>query len=478
MLWIEVDRTSQIPIIRQVYQQLRDKILKGELVSGEKIPGSRELASHLHISRNVILEAYHMLLLEGYIITKPNVGTFISEGTLLRQNILSSPQKTDDNEILLDQSNLDRIDFRSGIPALDLLPLKKWSHIKSQVYLDSSYNIFGYTHPKGCLALRNSICKYLLRIRGLSCHPEQVVITSGSIQSFSILSNLLLKNNDIYIIEDPLHIEIKKTFAFNNPNCYSIPVDQEGLQTQLLPSTLNPKFIFITPSHQYPLGEVLPVQRRIELIEYARSKNCYIVEDDYDSEFHYMGAPVSTLYELAPDSVIYVGTFSKILFPALRIGYIILPPILVDSFCEYKKRSDYFTSVVDQITLSQFIDQMFLDRHVHKMRKIYLQRRNALIESLNSSFGSSVTIHGESTGLHLIASFKDVQFTEDLVSFIALQGLKIHPVWLHSSFKNFQKNSIIIGYSHLNHQLINKGIKLLKESLTTWHLGPPYTSLK
>ena len=468
MLWIEIDRKSQLPIIRQLYQQLRNKILKGELKAGEKIPGSRELANHLHVSRNVILEAYQLLLLEGYVFTKPHTGTFVSEGIFLHKKTNLISQVTPNDETLSIRPSMEAIDFCSGIPALDLLPLKKWSQLKTQIYLDSSPNIFSYTHPKGCLELRTSVCRYLLRMRGLSCSPNQVLITSGSIQSFSILAGLLLNDSDTYIIEDPLHIEIKNTFTFKNPNCYSIPVDKEGLQTKLLPPKINPKFIFITPSHQYPLGEVLPVQRRIELIDYARSKNCYIIEDDYDSEFHYMGAPISTLYELAPDTVIYAGTFSKILFPALRIGYVILPPTLIEPFCEFKKRNDYFTSIIDQLTLSELIDTMLLDKHIHKMRKVYLERRNILIDSLTHTFGSSIIIEGESTGLHLICTFKNILFTKELIDHTSEWGVKIYPVWLHAASTNYPKNSLIMGYSHLNKEQLLKGIRLLKESLDSW----------
>lgn len=171
---------------------------------------------------------------------------------------------------------------------------------------------------------------------------------------------------------------------------------------------------------------------------------------------------------MAPNRVIYVGTFSKILSPSLRIGYMILPYELVDCICEYKKRSDYFTNTLNQLLLSKFIDNMYLNKHILKMRKLYFKRHNTLIESLLSTFDNSVTIQGESTGLHLIAMFKDVEFTEPLIKFLYQNGVAIYPIWIHSLRKDYPKNSIILGYSHLSCEMIQKGITLLKENLIVW----------
>ncbi len=470
MIWIEIDKTKKLPLIRQVYQQLRSKILNGQLKSGDKLPSSRELAIFLHISRNVILEAYNLLLLEGYIISKPSIGTFVAEGILL-DNTLTTPSQNFSSSLLSKNSisNEKNIDFRSGIPALDLFPLKKWYTLESQLALETSPNCFDYGTPQGTPELRTSICTYLQRTRGLICDPSQIIITSGSIQSFSLLSKLLLTQDTSYIIEDPLHYEIRKTFEATSINHYSVPVDEQGILTAFLPENINPSFIFVTPSHQYPLGGLLSIQRRIELIRYAEEKNCYIIEDDYDSEFHYLGSPVSALYDLAPNRVIYVGTFSKILSPSLRIGYMILPYELVDCICEYKKRSDYFTNTLNQLLLSKFIDNMYLNKHILKMRKLYFKRHNTLIESLLSTFDISVTIQGESTGLHLIAMFKHVEFTEPLIKFLYQNGVAIYPIWIHSLRKDYPKNSIILGYSHLSCEMIQKGIALLKENLIVWY---------
>lgn len=470
MIWIEIDKTKKLPLIRQVYQQLRSKILNGQLKSGDQLPSSRELSAFLHVSRNVILEAYDLLLLEGYIISKPSVGTFVADGISSVHALDASPQNTpaplpSQNSTFNDET----IDFRAGVPALDLLPLKKWCALQSQIALDLSPNYFNYGLAQGTLELRTSICTHLQRTRGLICDPSQVIITNGSIQSFSLLSQILLIPHKPYIIEDPLHYEIRKTFEAFSPNHYNIPADKQGLLTHLLPQNINPAFIFVTPSHQYPLGGLLSIRRRLDLIKYAKEKDCYIIEDDYDSEFHYLGAPVSALYDLAPDRVIYVGTFSKILSPALRIGYMILPYKLVETVCECKKRNDYFTSTLNQLTLSKFIDAMSLSKHIAKMRKLYLKRRNALIDSLLQAFDTSVTIQGDSAGLHLIAVFDHIEFTQPLIDFLSQHGIAIYPVWCHSLKQDYPKNSIILGYSHLSCDQIQQGITRLKDALIIWH---------
>ena len=465
MIWIEIEKNSGVPIIRQIYNQIRDKILKGELKGGDQLPSTRELAAFFEVSRNVVLEAYEMLLAEGYIISKSNVGTFVAEGAVLDEKPIPASELVNTINNFYTELNNDIIDFRPGVPALDLIPRKKWNQIRNEILLDSSDYIFGYGFPEGRTELRNSICRYLQRARGLTCHPDQVVITSSSVQSFSILSRILVHNTDPYILEDPLHVEIKKIFTLTSSSNYSVPVDNYGIRTALLPQNIDPKFIFVTPSHQYPLGGILPIQRRIELIQYARSKSCYIIEDDYDSEYRYTGSPVSSLQSLDPDHVIYAGTFSKVMFPSVRLAYVILPWSLVNDFREYKRRSDYFTNITDQLAMSKFIDNMLLDRHVSKMKKIYLKRRNYLMDSLNREFGSEIKIQGESTGLHLICEFSSYEFSEELVRNLQTHGVGVYPVWIHSSRKDFPKNLVIMGYSHLDLKKIESGVNLLYEGL-------------
>ncbi|OEH94276.1 PLP-dependent aminotransferase family protein [Bacillus solimangrovi] len=466
MFWLPVDRTLDMPLIRQVYEQIRLRILHGELQAEDRLPATRELASNLGVSRNVIIEAYEQLIAEGYLVGFQGSGTYVAKGAYLKQ---------EDKDEFLSLFEMNQhiendtgvIDFRSGIPALDMFPRKSWGHIAKQVCIETSQSIFGYDHPEGRTELRLVLAQYLKRTRGVNCHPDQLVITSGATQAFSLIANLLLSSEDEIIIEDPITNEIQTIFSSSGTSLYPIPVDEYGMKTDLLPANKRPKFIFVTPSHQFPLGGTLPIQRRIQLIHFARNTDCYIIEDDYDSEFRYQGTPVSSLQGLDPERVIYVGTFSKILSPGLRLGYLILPPSLAQKCKDLKWFMDLHTPSLEQLTLAHFIDGNYLERHIRKMKKVYQVRRDYIKSCLKQEFSNTVTILGDSTGLHLVAEFEDIVFSEDILSKITEHNVKVYPVESHAIQKGNHTNKIILGYGNLSKEEIKEGIKRLKCALTT-----------
>jgi GntR family transcriptional regulator/MocR family aminotransferase len=463
MLWLPIDKNNEMPLIKQVYQQIRYLILRGELKSGEKLPATRELALQVNVSRNVIIEAYELLMAEGYVVSSPGSGTYVAEGAFLEDTLLdTSPQTTPASH---SNTKLEQIDFKSGIPDLQLLPRKKWSQLEHEICLDSPAVFFGYDFPEGRIELRNAICRYLKKSRGVNCDPEQIIITGGAVQALSVLTKALLTPASSYIIEDPIHREIRHIFEVSGSRIYPVPLDESGIRTDLLPSNINPALIMLTPSHQYPLGVILPVQRRIELIQYARAKECYIIEDDYDSEFRYQGPPISSLQGLDSGRVIYIGSFSKILFPALRLGYMILPPGLVERCRDLKHLQDNHAPILTQLTLARFIEDGYLERHIAKMKKVYRAKRDLLISNLKKAFPENLKISGESTGLHLVAEFPGIIFDDQMLYEIKKTGMVIHPVNEHSFQNKDHASKIIIGYSHLNHQEIVTGVAQLKEAL-------------
>jgi len=398
LLWIPIDRSSDIPLNRQVYQQIREKILNGHLQAGEKLPSTRELSAELQVSRNVILDTYDQLLAEGFLLARRGSGTFVAEGAFLTQH---------DSSFLLHEVSEKKpknniINFRSGIPALDLFPRKTWAKLSHQLWSDIESTNFGYDSPEGRLELRQTLTHYLLRTRGVNCQPEQIVITSGATQAMTLVSRLLLTPKDTAIMEDPITNDIQTIFKSSGAFIYPIPVDEDGMKTDLLPENLHPKFIFLTPSHQFPLGSTLPIQRRIQLINFARRNNCFLVEDDYDSEFRYEGSPVSSLQGLDSERVLYIGSFSKILSPALRIGYIVLPTHLIEKCRQLKWFTDLHTPSLDQLILAYFIKEGYLERHIAKMKKFYKSQRDFLIQCLHTTFSNKVKVLGCSTGMHLI----------------------------------------------------------------------------
>jgi GntR family transcriptional regulator/MocR family aminotransferase len=245
-------------------------------------------------------------------------------------------------------------------------------------------------------------------VRGVHAEPEDILITNGAAQAFSLISRFVPEGGHA-LAENPISYGILHTLRGNGVNIRTVPVDENGMMTELLPNEA-PGLIFTTPSHQFPTGVILPIRRRIEMIRYARDNGAYIVEDDYDSEFRFDGAPVQSMQSLAPDRVIYVGTFSKTLMPALRIGYVALPGALKTRMEQLKYVADLHSPVLEQLTLARFIEEGLFDRHIRKMRAVYLTRRNHLIACLRDAFGEAVTISGAGAGMHLVASFRDFQF--------------------------------------------------------------------
>ncbi|WP_375199862.1 PLP-dependent aminotransferase family protein [Bacillus sp. RS11] len=460
MLWIPIDRSSDIPLNRQVYQQIREKILNGHLQAGERLASTRELSFELKVSRNVILEAYDQLLAEGFLIARSGSGTFVAEGAFLTQHEAPFLFEVDEKKL---KNHI--INFRSGIPALDLFPRKTWAKLSHQLWNDIESTNFGYDFPEGRLELRQTLAHYLLRTRGVHCHPEQIVITSGATQALTLVSRLLLSPNDIAIIEDPITNDIQTIFKSSGASLYPIPVDEYGMKTALIPENLHPKFVFLTPSHQFPLGGTLPIQRRIQLINFARRNNCFLVEDDYDSEFRYEGPPVSSLQGLDLERVLYIGSFSKILSPALRIGYIVLPTHLIEKCRQLKWLTDLHTPSLDQLILAHFIKEGYLERHIAKMKKFYKNQRDFLIQCLQTTFSNKVKILGYSTGMHLIAELEDIHFSKELLFKIEQLGVRVYPVEDHSIEKGKNTNRIILGYGHLKKNEIEEGVTRLFQAV-------------
>lgn len=460
MLWIPIDRKLDISLKRQVYEYLRKLILHGELRAGERLPATRECASQLGISRNVVIEAFEQLFAEGYIVGQQGSGTFVADGVFLEQK---QEEQTTPLEILEEGiKEKEVIDFRSGIPALDMFPRREWVKLAKEVYIETPDSTFGYDHPEGRIELRKILSYYLRRTRGVKCYADQIVITSGATQAFSLITRLLLSEGDKVIIEDPITNEIQTIFTSTGATLIPIPVDEHGIRTDLLSNEKEPRFIFVTPSHQFPLGSILPIQRRIQLIRFARANQCYIVEDDYDSEFRYDGEPISSLQGLDSERVIYVGTFSKNLSPALRMGYVVLPQALIERCRKLKWFHDLHTPSLNQMLLARFLEEGSLERHIRKMRKVYMERREALRKSLTREFGQLVEISGDSTGLHLIAEFKEIEFTEELIGRLYQNNVKVYPVEHHAICKGRHVNKVILGYGNLKIGEIEEGVCRLR----------------
>ncbi len=440
-------------------------ILEGDLISNEKLPSTRSLAIDLGVSRNTILEVYNQLIAEGYLEGCHGSGTKVATGIKQYRNTSDSNKRPTYLEYPLEDRNL--IDFRSGIPDLSLFPRREWAKRYQCFCYDLPDTSFRYSSPYGVLELRNAIAEYLYNTRGISCSPSKIMIVSGATQGLSLISSLLyshIKPN--VIVEDPTHHGLLQVIAKVGYEITGVPVDEKGMDVSKLPDLEKVSFLYTTPSHQYPLGGILPIQRRQELIQYATKQDCYIVEDDYDSEFRYEGQPVNSLYELNPDKVIYIGSFSKILAPSIRLGYILLPDILIDQYKVLKMYSDVHTESLSQYILADFIKTGGLENHIRKMKKVYSQKRMHLLKELTWNFKGEFQVIGAAAGLHIIVQFKHITFTDELVEQLLQHHIKIYPVERFAlKQKGKHSNEILLGYAHLSLQQITNGISILSNTL-------------
>ncbi len=463
-MYLQINRSSDKTLTQQVYEGIKANILTGILKAHTKLPSTRQLAKELHISRNVILEAYESLFAEGYLEASKGSGTYVTEGLLLENYALGTETPKEPLLGLLHEPNKSIIDFRTGVPSLSLFPKEKWGRLYKEICESLPAFSLDYHEPRGCYALRYELCSYLRRTRGVTCSPHEMIITTGAAQAFNLITQYFTKINPDVIVEDPLSHGITDILEQAGMSIHPVLVDAMGLSTALLPSNLTPSLVFTTPSHQFPLGSVLPISRRIELIRYARNKGAYIVEDDYDSEFRFEGAPIQSMQSLDPDHVIYVGTFSKILCPALRMGYLILPRHLTSKISSVKYTEDIHSPVLEQLTLSKFIKEGHLDAHIRKAKKYYHAKSKLLIHALRQKFGTEVSILGHSAGIHLVASFTDITFDTDLLSRLEKNGLRLPTPEAHAMVKGRHMHEIMIGYGNLTDEAIIEGIHILYET--------------
>lgn len=464
MLYINIKKEEKRSYSMQIYKEIREKILKGELREGAALPSTRELSIELSISRNTALTAYDMLVSEGFVHSVPGSGIYVKQGIQASWQ----PTKVSNNRTAVlsdDRISQNMISFDSGIPALDLFPRNKWNTFTSRAFRDAPVSALGYDDPQGRPELRCILSAYLKKVRGIECDPDQIIITAGAKQGLTLVAKCLLDCSCEVLLEDPSNRNVNQIFSYHTKHITPVPVDQEGIIIDQLPKNMRPALLFTTPSHQFPMGGILTIQRRLELIKYARESGCYLVEDDYDSEFRYDGAPVNSLYELDPERVIYIGTFSKILYPSLRLGNIVLPPQLVRIFREWKRLGDHHTNSVSQLALMRFIESGDLERHIRHMKKVYRNRRDLLLELLGQYFPNQFQVFGDSAGMHLILHLSGTEFSPDLVQRINDSGVYVVPVEEHSITKGLHLNQIIMGYAHLTLQDMELGLQRIRSAI-------------
>ncbi|MBZ5611879.1 MAG: PLP-dependent aminotransferase family protein [Acidobacteriia bacterium] len=469
---ILVNPDSAIPLRRQIYQEWRKAILTGRFHRGDQVPSSRELAVTLGISRSTVTEAYEQLAAEGYLESAHGSGTYVCRhipDELLKARRAPANGAAANTSIRLSRyglrlrEDLDQhraapgvIQFSSGRPDLSQFPFRVWRKLLGRHVREAKPQLFDYAEQSaGYEPLRREVAASLSRSRAVRCTAEQVVIVNGSQQGLDLCVRLLLEPGDVVALEEPGYQGARRVFSTYGARLRPARVDAEGIVIRDLGKKA--RLVYVTPSHQFPAGISMSLARRLELLDWARRSGATLIEDDYAAEYRYNGPPLPALQGLAADvPVVYIGTFSKVMFPGLRIGYVIVPPQLVRPLTRAKWLADRHTPVLEQAALADFIREGHLERHIRRMRRLYGRRREALVEAIAHHFGDRAEILGDAAGMHVLVRFEDGAMLERTAR-NRVQVVNSQYCYLNKT----AHHELVLGFSELGERTIREGIRRL-----------------
>jgi GntR family transcriptional regulator/MocR family aminotransferase len=451
---IQLDRTAREPLHQQLYRQIRDELVSGNFSdNSSRLPSSRELAADLRVSRPTVRLAFSKLHAEGYLQSKAGSGTFVAAP--LPETFLSVPKSNAPPQIQRPPHISDRvkkipdkrvgkqfdlgamdagvgISLVPGIPAVDEFPIDIWERLRAQVLLKKGTHLLRHASSRGDADLRKAIAAYLCDFRGARCHPDQIVIVGGMQQAMLISALALLNPGDPVWIEDPGFHQARRVFILAGATVVPKPLDDEGIVIARSPKEGPPKIIHVTPSHQYPLGMTMSFERRTALLDFARAHDAFVFEDDFYAEFRFTGPPLPCLQGIDDSSrVIYAGTMSKILYPSLRLGYIVAPETLADSLVKTRSTMDQHSSAIDQATLARFVTEGFFLSHLKRMRKVYSERRDFFINQFNDLLGDRFTLQVPEAGLNVVAWLRREEDFAKIRQVMLEIGVKPSPLSLY-----------------------------------------------
>lgn len=467
---------------RQLYDKLRMAILQGRLRAGAKLPSTRGLAQELAIARNTVMGAYEQLLAEGYLEGKTGSGTYVAR--TLPEAVLNVPPVRPAATSNRNPGRLSRRGqtlatnrlgiryiepprpFRPGTPAIDHFPFDLWSRLLAKHWRREPAGLLPYTDPAGYKPLRAAIANYIAAARAVRCEPEQIIVVSGAQQALDLATRLLLDPGDEVWMEDPGYNGARAAFLGAGVKPVAVPIDDDGLDVTM-GEKLSPhaRLAYVTPSHQYPTGVVMTLSRRLGLLRWAERKRSWILEDDYDSEFRYASRPVASLQGLDNSgSVIYCGTFSKVLFPSLRLGYIVVPASLVDAFRGAKAVVDRHCPTVEQAVLAEFIAEGHLARHIRRMRVLYLERKEALMDILRREFAGAVEVRSHEAGMHVVGWLQKGK-RDSVVSRRALELGVEAPALTSYREKPGGRGGLVLGYAAYSEPQLLSAVRMLAKAM-------------
>jgi GntR family transcriptional regulator/MocR family aminotransferase len=478
---IGLDHRSKIPMYRQLYDWYRKAISDGQMRPGQRVPSTRGLASELNISRIPVLQAYEQLLAEGYFETFVGAGTCVAgsipDDTLNPSAARRAPQQTvhqpgargisrrgagfmrTPEQPWLNLSGA----FRVSLPALDHFPIGIWSKLVARHSRRPPRGIMAYGDAMGYLPFREAIAEYLGASRGVRCEPSQILVTTGSQLALQLSAQVLLDPDDRLWMEEPGYPGARQAFMTAGAQLLPAPVDHEGMNVaEIIRRDRGARAVYVTPSHQYPLGATMSATRRMLLLNWAMRSGAWIVEDDYDSEYRFGSRPIAALQGLDSDArVLYIGTFSKVMFPALRLGYMVIPKDLAPAFSAARDAADIFSSTLYQAVMTDFIREGHFARHIRRMRMLYMERRVVLAKAIQTQLGDWFEVIGAEAGMHLAAllppGMDDVALSRKAVQ----NGVSAMP--LSSCYsKPPARGGLILGYGGANLHQIHNGVRKLR----------------
>lgn len=470
---IGLERESRVPLYKQLYEAIRLEILRGTLKKGLRLPSTRYLASELRLSRNIVVIAFEQLLTEGYLESKTGAGTFVTN--TLPEEVLQVQVRSSNGRRSLSargatirklslwaptvDPKLRYAPFRFGLPALDKLPLELWGRLLLRHCRKASAEVAIHSDPAGYRRLREAIASYVGVARGVRCQVEQVIIINGSQQAIDLSARVLADPGDFAIIEDPGYIGARSALAAAGIKLMPVRVGKDGLSVEeVRRKSAAPKLVYVTPSHQFPLGVVLSLPKRLQLLDWAARHDAWILEDDFDSEYRYESKPIPALQGLDQNGrVIYLGTFSKVLFPSLRLGYMVVPEDLVDAFVAARWVCDRSSPLVEQAALADFIIDGHLASHIRRMRTLYMERREIMTTMITREMGDILDTWDAEAGMHTVGWLPEGVDDSVIVEKAAKVGLNILPV---SGFalRHLSRGGLLLGYAGFRPDVIRKAM--------------------
>ncbi len=487
---MNIDKTKGITLQRQVYASIRQSVLTGRLAAGARIPTSRALADELGISRTTVVLAYDQLTAEGFITSRGSAGSFVAAVHVTRQRhssptappaeqrVRASPAARRMVQVAIRANGLPHVrsasvPFRIGEPAYDLFPVQTWNRLCARIARAAGTALLGYGHPAGYMPLRRAIAAYVGAARGVTATAAQVILTRGTQQAIDFATRLLIRPGDSAWVGDPGYLNARAILHSAGAKLVPIAIDEHGLRVEDgMRRAPRARVAYVSPSHQFPLGTRMSLPRRLALLEWASANGSWVLEDDFDSEFRYSHEPIASLQGLDErQRVIYMGTFSKTMFPALRLGYLIVPPSLIELFLTARTTFDHLAPNIEQAALAAFMQSGAYTRHIRRMRVEYGARQKALTAAIDRELGDELEVTPSDTGMHLVAWLRDTSLDDAAIAGQArAAGVEVGPMSLYA-LRASLRPGLLLGFAATRPGEFRSGLRVLRKAIEAARRG-------